>query len=217
MHRTSREVAARAILCGTLGFRESLEVTEHPRSKALCAELLPWLERFGLADRMEAVHRELLQSPHGKLPAELRTEAFWQGEAASLLGWAIRLFDKPDSTASIDPGLLVSNFRILQPTVGELVSSAELRPQPEIEDYCAFCLAVRHQHQLSALDGEGQAVLSRIHQSKLAGLGLAEALHRLDPLQVKAIGSASNSLGATGLYVVRGLTAEWLLTNDASA
>ena len=214
MHRTDREVAVQAIICGTLGFRASLEVTEHRRTNALCSQLLPWLEQLGLSNRIEALHREILESPHGGLPRELQTEAFWRGEAASFLGWAIQLFDKPDSTVFIDPGLLVSNFRILQPTVGELMSSARLRPQLEIDDYCAFCLTVRHQHQLSVLREDGQATLTRIHQSRLTELGLSEAFRRLKGVEVEATTLASTVPSVKGLYVVRALTAEWLLSKD---
>jgi hypothetical protein len=214
MHRTDREVAVQAIVFGTLGFRASLEVTEHPRTRAVCSQLLPWLEQHGLSNRMEALHREILESPHGGLPRELQTEAFWRGEAASFLGWAIQLFDRPDSTEFIDPGLLVSNLRILQPTVSEFLSSENLRPQLEIDDYCAFCLMVRHQFQLSSLRGEGRATLERIHQSRLTELGLSEAFRRLKGVEVEATKLTFTVPSVQGLYVVRALTAEWLLSKD---
>src|SRR6266851_3180063 len=107
MHRTGREIAAQAIICGALGFRGSLEVTEHPRTIELSSQLLPWLEQLGLGAQIETFHREILKSPHGELPPESQTEAYWRGEAASLLGWATQLLDKPNPTESIDPGLLV--------------------------------------------------------------------------------------------------------------
>jgi hypothetical protein len=207
-------VAAQAIIWGTLGFRASLEVTEHPRTKTLCSQLLPWLEQLGLGARIEAFHREIFESPHAELPRESQTEAFWRGEAASFLGWAIRYFEKPNPTESVDAGLLVSNLRILQPAVSELMSSAQLRSQIEIDDYCAFCMTVRHQLQLSVLPGDGTAILSRIHQSRLAELGLSEAFHRLKGVEVEARTLASTVPSVKGLYVVRALTAEWLLSKD---
>jgi len=67
---------------------------------SLCSQLLPWLEQLGLGARIEAFHREILESPYEGLSREFQTEALWRGEAASFLGWAIQLFDKPDSAAS---------------------------------------------------------------------------------------------------------------------
>ncbi len=211
MRRTANEVAAQAIVYGTLGFRASLEVTEHPRTKTLCSQLLPWLEQLGLGTRIEEFHREILESPHGSLPRESQTEAYWRGEAASFLGWAIQLFDKPDPTVSIDPGLLLSNLRILQPTASEILANAQLRPQVEIEDYCVYCLTVGHHHQLAALPGDAQAMLSSLLESRFADLGLSEALHRLKGLEVEAAKLVTSVPSVKGLYVVRATTAEWLL------
>jgi hypothetical protein len=214
MQRTGREVAVRAIIYGTLGFRASLEVTEHPRCKELCARLLPWLEQVGLGNHIEAIHREILQSPHASLAPDLRREAYWRGEAAALLGWVIQILDRPDPTERIDPGLLLRGLRILEPTACELLSTAKLRPQDEIDDYCAFCMTVKHQRELSTLDEDGQATLRRIHQSRFLELGLGEAVHRLDGVKVEATTSASTATAVMGLYVVRALTAKWLLGTD---
>lgn len=213
MHRSSHEVALQAIIFGTLGFRASLEVTEHSRSKALCSQLLPWLEQLNLGARLEELHREILQTPHRKLPRELQTEAVWRGENASFLGWAIQVFDRPDPTVCIDPGLLVRNLRLLQPNISELISSAKLRPQSEINEYCAFCLTVRNQFQRLALPKEAETVLNRIHQSRMAELGLSEALGRLNATELEAV-LASSATSIKGLYIARGLTAEWLLGKD---
>jgi hypothetical protein len=214
MHRTDHEVAVQAIVFGSLGFRASLEVTEHPRTKSLCTQLLPWLEQLGLSARVETFHREILSSPHGRLPRESQAEAFWRGEAASFLGWAIQLFDKPASTEFTDPGLLVSKLRILQPTAHQLLSNAKLRLQTEIDDFCAFCLMVRHQFQLSALAGDGQAMLRSIQQTRLAELGLTEAFHRIQGAELEAATLVSTAPSTRGLCVVRALTAEWLLGNE---
>ncbi len=214
MNRTECEVAARAILGGTLGFRASLEVTEHARARALCSQLLPWLEQLNLGVPIEEFHHEILESPHGDLPPDSQTEAFWQGEGASLLGWAIQLFDEPDCNRSVDPGLLLSNLRILQPTAGELLSSARLRSQVEIEEYCAYCLTVRHELRLPTLSPEAQSAFNSIHEASLAELGLSEAYGRLSGVAVEAATLAATAPALRGLYVVRGMTAEWLLGMD---
>ena len=213
MHRSSNRVAAQAIIFGTLGFRASLEVTDHPRSKTLCSQLLPWLEQLNLGTRIEEFHREILETPFRELPREFQTEAVWRGESASFLGWAIQMFDRPNPTVSTDLGLLVSNLSLLQPNVSQMISSASLRPQLEINEYCAFCLSVRNHFQVSALQKNGQAVLNRIHQARLAELGLSEAVCQLKATELEAV-LASPATSVKGLYVVRGLAAEWLLGKD---
>jgi hypothetical protein len=212
--RNSPEVAAQAIVFGALGFRASLEVTPHPRSQTLCLQLLPWLEQLNFGDRIEEFHGEILRTPHQRLSRESQTEAIWRGEAASLLGWAIGLFDKPNPTQGIEPELLVSKLRLLQPNATELLSTARLRPLPEIDDYCAFCLTVRHHFQMSAIDKNGQAILQHLHQTTLAEFGLSQAPDRQREIEIEAGQLFSITPNVRGLYVVRALTAEWLLGKD---
>lgn len=214
MRRSSREVAIQAIIFGTLGFRASLEATVHPRSESLCSQLLPWLEELGFGDRIEEFHREILETPHRELPRESQTEAYWRGEAASFLGWAIQLCDKPDLVQPVNPGMLVECLKILQPNASDLVSSASLRSDHEIEDYCTFCLAVRHHLQLLSLDKDGQTVLQRVHQAKLINLGLNEDSNRQREIESDAAQLASSVPSARGLYVVRALASEWLLGQE---
>ena len=213
-HRNSHDVAARAIVFGALGFRASLEVTAHPRSQTLCLQLLPWLEQLNLGDRIEEFHGEILKTPYQRLSRESQTEAIWRGEAASLLGWAIGLFDKPNPTQDIEPGLLVSKLCLLQPSATELISAARLRPQPEIDDYCAFCLTMRHYFQMSTLDKDGQVVLQHLHQTRLAEFGLSQALDRQREIENEAVQLFSITPNVRGLYVVRALASEWLLGKD---
>src|SRR5258708_5522124 len=109
MRRSSREVAVQAVISGALGFRASLEVTEHPRCATLCSQLLPWLEHLDLGDQIKEPHREILLTRHRELSRESQTEAHWRGEAAAFLGWAIQLLDEPDPTMSVDSGVIVES------------------------------------------------------------------------------------------------------------
>ena len=213
MRRSSDDIAIRAIISGTLGFRASLEVTEHPRCSEICSRLLPWLEQLNFSDRIEEFHREILNTPHGDLPREFKSEAVWRGEAAYFLGWAIQLFDKPHPSMLTDPGALTGVLRLLHSNANELVSSARLRPQPEVDDYCAFCLTVRHVFQVAAIQANGRDSLNRTYQLRLAQFGLSEAFHRLKPNEAETLMSSSTG-DVRGLYVVRSLTAEWLLGTE---
>ncbi len=214
MCRRSREIAVQAVIYGTLGFRASLEVTEHPRCITLCSQLLPWLEQLNFGDRIEEFHREILETPYSELPKKSQAEAYWRGEAASFLGWAIQVCDKPDPIHSVDPGVLVERLRILQPNASDLVKSAELRREHDIEDYCVFCLTVRHYFQLPALDKDGQDTLNRIHQARLTDLGLSESLVRQPDIQMEAAELTSCVPSARGLYVARSLASEWVLGKE---
>lgn len=216
MHRTGGEVAARAIICGALGFRASLEVTDQPRANELCFRLLPWLEQLGLGGRIEEFQRKILESPHGSLPRDFQAEAVWRGETAALLGWAIRLFDKPHATARIDPSLLVCNLKILQPAASDVLANAQLRTQDEIEECCALCVTVRQHLQLAVLPPDARAKLTTIHQTRIAELGLTDAVSRLKGMEVEVAKLATDDPHGKGLYVVRALAAEWLLGDDNS-
>jgi len=55
----------------------------------------------------------------------------------------------------------------------------------------------------------------RIHQSRLADLGLDDAIQRRSGVDEEIATLISTSPSAKGLYVVRALTAEWLLGEDA--
>jgi hypothetical protein len=211
MRRSSHEVAMQAVIYGTLGVRASLEVTEPPQYAAICTQLLPWVEGLHVAGQLNEFHREILATPHRELPRESQTEAYWRGEAALLLGWAVQVFDKPDPIRHIAAETLVDRLRLLQPNTNELISDAVFRPVPEIEDYCLFCHAVRNHFQRSSLDHDGQTVLKRIQQRRLAELGLSEALGRQPHIEMDAAQFASENSGAKSLYVVRALASEWLL------
>ena len=210
MTRSRHETAVQAVIFGTLGFRASLEVTDHPRSKSLCSQLLPWLKQLNFGTKIEPYHRESLETPHGEFPRDSQTEAYWRGEAAALLGWAIQLFDKPHSTRPVDPGALVQNLMILLPNASELISGSSLRPKIEIDDYCAFCLTMRHRFLASALGSEGQTAINNILQNRLAEFGLSDAFQRVNGAELESL-LAVTMPSVQGLYAVRALAAEWLL------
>ncbi len=211
MRRTCREVAVQAIVFGALGFRASLEVTNHKRCAVLCSQLLPWLEQHKLDGSIDSFHREILATPYQELLQESQVEASWRGEEAAFLGWAINWFDRPHPTALIDAGELVSRLRILQPKMHDFVEGASFRPKSEIDDFCAFCLSVRHQFQVSVLDEEGQIVLERIHQTNLADLGLNERSHQQkEKTEYEAAQLTKATPSVRGLYVVRALASQWL-------
>lgn len=214
MRRSPHEVAVQAIVFGTLGFRASLEATAHERCATLCSQLLPWLEQQNLAGQITEYHREILKTPYQGMPQRFQTEAYWRGEAASFLGWAVQWLDRPHRTASIDTGELVKRLRILQPNLSDFVASACLRPEQDIDDYCAFCWTIRHLFQISVLDEDKHAVFNQIHQSKLAELVLSEAYHReREKAEREAAQLASATASVQGLYIARALTSEWLLGN----
>ncbi|WP_428308637.1 hypothetical protein [Lacipirellula sp.] len=168
---------------------------------------------MNFGDRVKEVHREILSTPHGDLPQEFVTEAVWRGEAAYFLGWAIQLFDKPHPSTFTDPGALTGVLQLLQPDANELVPSARLRAHPEIDDYSALCLLIRHLLQLQEMQAGGRDSLERAYQSRLAKLGLSPASNRLEPGAADAVIS-STAKDSRGLYVVRSLAAEWLLGEE---
>jgi len=211
MVRTADEIAAQAIICGALGFRASIEVTQHPRTNEFCTRLLPWLEEVEVGSRIDPYHREILETPHGRLSPESQREAYWRGEAAAVYGWAILLFDKPHRLFPISPELLVSNLQLLQPSANLLLADAKLRPQAEIYEYCLYCLEIRHQFQLQSVASDAREALSAVHRRRLQKLGLTRVDTGSQISDIEAADILSAAPHARGLYVVRALSAEWLL------
>jgi hypothetical protein len=211
MIRSPREIASRAMVNGALGFRASLEVTFHPRATEISSRLLPWLEQLGLAGEIEPLHREILGTAHGQLSPRDRTEAYWRGEGAAVLGWAMEVLDAPDPTVPVDTDQLVERLNLLRPAAAKILAAAALRPKSEIDEYCAFCIAVRHEYQKRSVSPEIGVTLDRIHRIRMEELGLCD----ID----RAIEEASAFADRTtpplqGLYVVRAIAAEWLLGVD---
>jgi hypothetical protein len=148
------------------------------------------------------------------LTHDQQTEAYCRGESAAVFGWAIQLFETPDRSDSIDPGLLASSLRILHPSADQLLRNASLRPEAEIHEYCFQCLEIRHQFQLQAQPRELQEILQEIHRKRMAELGLTDALDRSQAVVAEAENFASTATDSRGMYVVRALAAEWLLGGE---
>src|SRR5262249_17935070 len=148
----------------------------HPRSAELSSRLLPWLEDLGLGEQIEEFHREILESAHGQLPPDQRTEAYWRGESAAVLGWSVRILDKPDLESPVDPGHLADGLKLLRPQADDLLNEATLRSRQEIDEFCAFCLAVRSQCHQSTASEEVARTLDAICRKRMREL----ALHDID-------------------------------------
>lgn len=211
MIQAASEIAGQAIVYGALGFRASLDVIDHPRSPELSTRLLPWLEEIGLADRIEPLHREILETPPGPLPPGHSTEAYWRGESAALLGWALHLFETPDRHLPIDAKQLVDRLQLLRPEAATLIAEATLRPKPEIDNFCAFCLAVRNQFQQLSAPKDVANLLGGILRKRMVELRLNDVDAAIE--EASAFATETNP-PPRGLYVVRALAAEWLLGRD---
>ncbi|HZU38455.1 MAG TPA: hypothetical protein VFA18_21200 [Gemmataceae bacterium] len=212
--RERHEILQLTLVYGTLGFRASLEATSHARCAEVCGRLLPWLERIGLASQIKPLHHDILTNAHGSLPEDLRTEAYWRGESASLLGWSIGLLDHPDPVVPVDPNVLVKQLQMLQPKAMELLEFANVPTVEEIKRYCAFCLAVRNRFQMMSLGSDHQGLFDNLYRTTIVELGLSMDSIYSDATLAEATQHVMNANDTRGLYVVRALTAEWLFGED---
>ena len=125
------------------------------------------------------------------------------------MGWSVQLFQAPDRVNSVDPELLVTNLKLLQPQAIDALATAVLRPQYEIEWFSALCLAVRHGFQRQVLPPDRREALDLIWRKRLTALGLNE--RDIEAAQDEASVFVSTSPDVKGIYLVRALAAEWLL------
>jgi hypothetical protein len=211
MMRKTRDIAGATMIHGALGFRASLEVSDHRRCEELCGRLLPWLEELGLADLIDPFHREILGTPYRGLPRDLQTEAYWRGESAVVLGWCVHFFDAPDPIAEIGAKVLLDRLKLLRPEANALLATAQLRPTTEIERYCAFCIAVRNRYRSLSVEEQTRVKLDEIHNRWLDEIGINNDNVPLELLVEEASRFVSEFPNARGFYSVRAYAAEWLL------
>ena len=57
-------------------------------------------------------------------------------------------------------------------------------------------------------------MLTSLHQMRMSELGLSEAFGRLEGVEAEASMLAAMAPNIKGLYVIRAVTAEWLLSDE---
>ena len=125
-----------------------------------------------------------------------------------MFGWVVQIFDAPDPALPIDPAQLVDRLHLLKPAVTNLLTEATLRATPEIDEFCAFCLAVRTQYQKLSMPEDIALTLDHILRKRVDELGLPDADRAITEASAFA---ARTTPPPRGLYVIRAMAAEWLL------
>ncbi|MFC4158344.1 DUF4272 domain-containing protein [Chitinimonas lacunae] len=125
---TAGRVAQRALVMSALVCRAFLErEADEPGSAATVAQLLPWLERLGIADELEPQERALLETPLGELSQEDQVNGTWQVEGLAVLAWALGRHPLPDYQSIVQPNAVVESLDFLAPAP-MLLSAPTLRP-----------------------------------------------------------------------------------------
>jgi hypothetical protein len=202
--RTPQETAKRALILGTIAFRASLEITDHPRVVEISGRLLPWLVELGCEDGFDSTERELLATPLGQLSDSQRIDANWAGEAAAVLCWMLNLAAPLEVASGANQSDLPAVLCILKPEAAKILRSASLRDRMEIEEACRQFVLIRSMLQESRLDRHNGDIIRRVNVQRLDDVGLAvsedairrasEAVSRMTPEERGR---------APGLYLVR--------------
>lgn len=214
--RTALQVARRAVIATALALRASLEVADHPRSAGVSANILPWLTRHGINDELDPIEREILETPYRQLRDNQITDVNWSGEAAWIFAWALGVVERPPPLETVDYGILVKRLEILRTDPSTLISSATLRDDAELAEFCTETLAIRTQLQRHRLP-DASPVLDQLLFSRLRSIGLspADQILRSARTFVEALSERQRSTIA-GIYCVRDLAVTWLFDDRPS-
>jgi hypothetical protein len=212
IERKPRQIAKRAIVLGTLAFRASLEVTDHPRVLEISKQLLPWLHRIGCADELDPIEERELATPPGGLGNSEKIDVNWASEAAMFFCWMLNLVESLEDAALTDHRQLTTLLSLLRPEALDIVRSAQLREADDIRDNCWHSILVQSLLRERRIESPGRDILRRITLQQLTELGLvvtdealaraSETVGRMTPDEVKC---------AAGLYSVRAHAAKWHL------
>ncbi|MGA2231535.1 MAG: DUF4272 domain-containing protein [Tepidisphaeraceae bacterium] len=215
--RDPRQIARRAVILATISFRSSLELTAHPRVVEISGRLLPWLSVTGCDDEVDPIERDLLATSYGKLSDSQKIDAKWAGEGAAFFCWALNLREELEEAVPANPSNLPTLLGILKPQAHEIIESATLRDQKEIEDTCRQFVLIRSLLQEARVDSPASDIIRRVHVRKLHEVGLsvaedgvkraADAIGRMTP---------KDRANMAGAYFVRHHSALWFLSDRRS-
>lgn len=215
--REPQQVAKRALILGTIAFRASLEVTEHPRVVEISERLLPWLSEVECQDELDPIERELLETPLGELSDSQALDANWAGEAATLFCWMLKLAGPIDETSPTDQSRLPDLLFILHPEAAQIVRSASLRDRAEIEDTCRHFVLIRSILQESRMSLQAAEIIRRMNVQTLTEVGLVvtdDALARAS--ESVSLMTPEERSRAAGFYFVRAHAALWFFSDRPS-
>jgi hypothetical protein len=172
--REPRQVAKRALILGTIAFRASLEVTDHPRVLEISRQLLPWLTHIRCADELDPIERELLETPFGQLSDSQKMDANWAaGEAALFFCWMLNRAEPLHEKDAAVQSHLPETLLILQPDASEIIQFASLRDIAEIEDTCRHFILILSLLRESRIDAQSCHIIRERHVQQLNDVGLA--------------------------------------------
>lgn len=131
--RSPAEVAGRLLLLSVVLRRAYLETgrlapEDDPTGERF--DLAAWAGAENLLDHATPAEEEFVQAPLGTLPADAVSDATWQAEALSALGWALGLApDLPREPVPADPGSLLASLPVPWDATRPLVDRAALRDE----------------------------------------------------------------------------------------
>lgn len=213
--RTTRQIAARAVVQTAVAFRASLEVTDHLRAKESSDQILGWLTTNKFANEMESFERDILMTEYGRLHEDQMRDAVLSGEAAWVCAWAVSLAPRPKTCERTDINALVNALDILQNNPAAALSNCQCRSESELIDYCLTMSGIRNSLQRRHVTGQAKEILLQHLANRLGSIGLVlppELAATTDEIVEQM--SDDERRTASGLCFVRELPAMWLLSNS---
>jgi hypothetical protein len=160
--------------------------------------------------------REELATPLGQLSDSQMVDVRWAGEDAAFLCWMLKLTGELSETTPADPSTLPTFCSVLKPEAVQIISSASLRDQSEIEAICCQSVLILSMLRESRIGPPASEIIRRTHIEELNGAGLSVSEEDL----ARATGvfgrmTPQERAQVAGLYAHRHHVALWYLSDRA--
>ena len=145
-----RRVAARALVLAAIAWRASLPgqralvlPTDHRTATEELATMRAWMGERGLDAELEPDERALLDAPFSFHMTPRCIDGSWALESAAWLGWALGRLPRPRPQQKLDADATLRALGLGTAEGESLLSTATLRPAPEVRTLHRQLLATR--------------------------------------------------------------------------
>jgi hypothetical protein len=135
----ARRVAARAIVLSAVAYRALLEdLADNADTEPFRRQACVWLNAVGVSPELDQQEREFLETRIGKADQQTVIDGSWRSEGVAVLAWALKRYELPPYDERMDLKAAGDAVGFLDTSSAKaLLSSAELRPSPEIDRVAA--------------------------------------------------------------------------------
>src|SRR5579871_5870759 len=135
-------VARRALILAAVVCCGDINRSKARSEEDLRQRVLEWLTRLELWNEVEPDEEKILRAPLGTLEKEDVVRATWYVEGLAILAWALNRLEFPCHDTKVDPYDVADSVWFLNEGAEEVIRTARLRDQTELEACDALLYAI---------------------------------------------------------------------------